>query len=170
MRGPVFQYPSRVEPLVTTAAPPVTPYDPAGMDWYSDLPPQVFLARDDRWAGTFVVAPAGTAGRSHGSAADGRHFPFVPARLHQDKVQRQHDQGVAGMLNALGRRGELVQVGEKDFRLFNGSFSAGRDPAATDDADAGIDRGALWVNEVTNRGWLCVRNTPGGAVWKQITQ
>ena len=100
--------------------------------------------------------------------AAGSDFPTVPARMHQDKVQRQHDQGVANMLNSLGRRGELVQIEEKNFRLYHGAFHAGRDPGADDDSTENIDLGARWVNDETGVYWLNVSNRAGNAVWIEL--
>lgn len=67
--------------------------------------------------------------------------------------------------NSLSMQGYLRQTGT-DYSIVGGGVSEARAPAATDDAEAGFNPGAVWVDTTTQKVWFCVDNTIGTAVWK----
>jgi hypothetical protein len=48
-------------------------------------------------------------------------------------------------------------------------FDAIVDPVVTNGAGEGFIPGSLWMNTATQSAFMCVDNTIGAAVWKQIT-
>ncbi len=70
------------------------------------------------------------------------------------------------IINGLMGRGELVQVGDKGWRLNpNMTKTAARAPIATDDEDSGVMVGHVWVDTTAELFYVCVNNTAGAAVW-----
>ncbi|GIV50524.1 MAG: hypothetical protein KatS3mg038_1045 [Candidatus Kapaibacterium sp.] len=61
-----------------------------------------------------------------------------------------------------------------DFRQFvnipapRHNYSAQTAPTTSDDATRGYSAGSLWFDLGTQRAWLCLNNSPGAAVWKDI--
>jgi hypothetical protein len=49
-------------------------------------------------------------------------------------------------------------------------FIAPADPTATDDSDAGLNRGQLWLNTSSGNVFICSDDTATAAVWKQFAQ
>lgn len=90
----------------------------------------------------------------------------VPESL-DDRI-RPHFDKVAGIFNSLFRQGYIVQTSSGEFAIMGGGRSLPRAPAPDDDIRVGAVVGQVFVNTLDGTIYVCVDNSDGSAVWRQI--
>lgn len=61
-----------------------------------------------------------------------------------------------------------IKVPNSNYTLGKQNLIATTAPTSSDDSADGYSKGSLWINTSTSKGYLCVNNTAGAAVWKEI--
>lgn len=121
--------------------------------------------------GQFSIAGAGAAlATSQASAGGSGSRAFVPrVPLNADKsLLARHTEIVSAIFNALSLRGQLVQLGPRDYRIFGAATEMPRVPTTADDSTRGAFVGLTWINTVTDLAYLCVDATAGAAIWQVL--
>ena len=59
-------------------------------------------------------------------------------------------------------------VGLDNVENIKNNYNASGPPSAFDDKITGYTKGSLWVDDVNNKGYLCLRNTVGNPTWSKI--
>lgn len=75
---------------------------------------------------------------------------------------------VANLFANLSEGSSLV-VGNGRIESYKHDLAAVRDPEPSDDAKRGFRRGSLWMNAATQRAFILSRDTPGSAVWLELS-
>lgn len=80
-------------------------------------------------------------------------------------------EGTGGVEHACGSRvAMLLTAGIINSIVPQSNLSASSAPTVNDDSDDGYGVGSEWIDEVADKGYLCLDATVGAAVWKETTQ
>lgn len=97
----------------------------------------------------------------------------VAPLLNRDPVQdprlRRAMEILSSMYNSLVGRGFIRQNPRGVWSIQTGVFQVNRAPGLNDDETIGVLPGNTWINTVTGVAYINIINTPGAAVWAQIS-
>ena len=86
-----------------------------------------------------------------------------------DERIRRHTDEVSDIFNSLMVKGQVVQISPKEWTLVPATYQAPNAPGPNDDFSMGFTVGMQWVDTTGQQAYICINNSIGSAVWKQLT-
>jgi hypothetical protein len=160
----------------------IAQWSTAGSAWVFEVPTEGFALRN-LTANTLLIFD-GSAWGNFGNAVD--HNSLLNLTIgdfhtqYQLRSEKNQNNGYAGLTaggtiddTRHGNRGggslhALASTGGHGF-MPQSVFNKTVNPAAGDDSSAGWVPGSVWVNVTGQTVWVCISNSVGVAVWKEIT-